>query len=344
MELFGGMGAAYMSIRISDINNVIRKKPGAIALYYKVSSIQLPSFLDILLLNPVAVVNAIDNLFKQVNDLTLGRQGIVTTFAMPFIGTAVSRALNAGSSDNFLEKARRTVKGTLDEILNTYEVDDGESTVADLIANVLTDLLGNELGVLTGEVNITYYEHNATKHNATHLLPHAKYNEALDIKSLIWEIPLGQTYTIELPPLNFDLDNPKLPLQISTESADNQPALTLEWSFKLGFGFDDDDGFFLYTYPHIDPAKEESEFFVRADFNMQIDHIDAKLLYFLNLGLTDVNIAFGAGIFLNVDKAHGMRVEDSANSTRYGRLTIDDIRNKVPVKKDLFVFCAAGKL
>jgi hypothetical protein len=245
-EFVGGLGSAVMKIQISDINNVIQRKSGAIALYYKVSMTEIPSLLDILLLDPVAIVNAVDSLFKSVNDLTLGRQGIVTTFPMPFIGTEVARALKAGSSDNFLEKARRSVKGALDEILNTYGVDDGESTVADLVANVLTDLLGNELKILNDAVTVTYYEHHSAE-GAESLIPHVGYNEDLEIKSLMWEIPFGQTYSIDLPPLNFDLGNDKFPLQISSRSTE-QPSLSLEWSFKLAFGFDDNDGFFLYTY------------------------------------------------------------------------------------------------
>ena len=71
--------------------------------------------------------------------------------------------------------------------------------------------------------------------------------------------------------------------------------------------------------------------------------MDAKLLYFLNLGMTDLEISFGAGIFLNIDKAHGMRVSDEPDSLRYGRLTLDEMLNKVPVKKDLFVLCATGE-
>ena len=180
-EFLDGLGSAFMRVQISDINNVILRKPGAVALYYKASMAQIPTALDILLLDPVAVVNTVDRLFKSVNDLTLGRQGIVTTFPMPFIGTAISRSLKAGSGDNFLEKARRSVKGTLDEILNTYEVDDGESTVADLVANVLTDLLGNDLGILTGDVTVQYYEHNGTES----LISHGNYSESLEIKSLM---------------------------------------------------------------------------------------------------------------------------------------------------------------
>lgn len=85
-------------------------------------------------------------------------------------------------------------------------------------------------------------------------------------------------------------------------------------------------------------------FFVRADFELPISSTNAKLLYFLNLGLVDLDIALGAGIFVDVDKEHGMRRADNPNSVRYGRLSIDDIKNRVPVKKDLFVVCAAGKL
>jgi hypothetical protein len=289
-------------------------------------------------MDPVAIVDSVDSLFKTVNDLTLGRQGIVTTFPLPFIGTSVSRALKAGSSDNFIEKARRTVKGTLDQILNTYQVDDGDSTVADLIANVLTDLLGNNnLGILSDgdAVSVKYYEHNGQES----LIEHANYSDDLEVKSLMWEIPFGQTYTINLPPMNFDLGNRNFPLQIST-SSNERPSLSLQWSFRLAFGFDENDGFFLYTFPH---PNEGSEFFVRADFTLPVTSINAKLLYFLKLSLQNVGIAFGAGIFVNIDKAHGMRRIDNPNSVRYGRLSIDDIKNRVPVKKELFVICAAGK-
>ena len=245
-EFLGGLGDAFMRIQISDINNVIQRKPGAVALYYKVSVVEIPTFIDILLMDPVAIVNAVDSLFKSVNDLTLGRQGIVTTFPLPFIGTSVSRSLKAGSSDNFLEKARRTVKGTLDQILNTYEVDDGDSTVADLIANVLTDLLGdNNIGILSDVVSVKYYEHIGQES----LVQHGTYSADLEVKSLMWEIPFGQTFTIELPPMNFDLGNKNFPLQISTGS-NEQPSLSLQWSFRLAFGFDENDGFFLYTYPN----------------------------------------------------------------------------------------------
>ena len=98
----------------------------------------------------------------------------------------------------------------------------------------------------------------------------------------------------------------------------------------------------ILSLAHADSTQEKSEFFVRADFNLPLSSIDAKLIYFLNLGFTDFNLGFGAGIFVNIDKAHGMRRVDSPNSVRYGRLTLDDVKSRVPNQKDLFVVCASG--
>jgi hypothetical protein len=117
----------------------------------------------------------------------------------------------------------------------------------------------------------------------------------------MWEIPFGQTYTINLPPMNFDLGNKNFPLQIRT-SSNEKPSLSLQWSFRLAFGFDENDGFFLYTFPNQQSEFLQSEFFVRADFTLPVTRTDAKLLYFLNLSLTKLDIAFGAGIFVDIGK------------------------------------------
>ena len=150
--------------------------------------------------------------------------------------------MNAGKSDNFMEKLRRTVKSGLMNFLDMYDVNDGESTVADLLAELLTDLLGNTLDILSSDVTVKYYEHNGAS-----LISYDNYTDEREIKSLMFEIPLGQTYSIELPPLNFDLDNSAFPLVLKTRATE-RPTLSVEWSLKLAFGFDEDDGFFLYTY------------------------------------------------------------------------------------------------
>jgi hypothetical protein len=242
-EFLRGLGEAYLEISIGDLNNVIQRKPGAISVYYEASFEGIPSFLDILLLEPAAIVDAVNGIFKDANDLTLGENGIVTKFDVPFIGSAVSRSLKAGTPDHFLEKARRTVVGTLEDIMTTYSKEDSQTTVADIIANVLTDILGDELEILSRPVSVSYYEHT----NGT-LVHYDSYDDELNVKSIMWEIPFGQTFTITLPPLNFDIGNDKLPIQIKMDQTQN-PELVLEWGFKLAFGFDEEAGFFLYTYP-----------------------------------------------------------------------------------------------
>ena len=98
----------------------------------------------------------------------------------------------------------------------------------------------------------------------------------------------------------------------------------------------------MFSIFFLSAEEEESEFFIKADFNLPIDSASAVLLYFLKLGFRDIDIAFGAGIFVDVNKANAMRKADNPNSISYGRLTISDLKNKVPQKKDLFIICAAG--
>lgn len=75
--------------------------------------------------------------------------------------------------------------------------------------------------------------------------------------------------------MNFKLPS-FLPLAFKIEN--NTPTLVIEWEFKLAFGFDEDDGFFLYTFPE----DELSEFFVKANAEILNDvDIPATLLYFL---------------------------------------------------------------
>lgn len=261
----------------------------------------------------------------------MGKRGIVTKFNLPIIGAEVSRGLKAGSSDNFLEKARRAVIGTMDDMISNYEEgadENSTTTIADIIGSELDSLLGG-IGILESPIDVTYYEHIDDV-----AVSHSSYDSSLDIKSLQWTIPFGQTITLPLPPLNFKLDG-ALPLHLKIES-ENVPTITLEWGFKLAFGFDDEDGFFLNTFP-----GEDSEFFVRADFDLDVEVVSATLLYFLNITLEDISVEFGAGVFVDIDKESALRKADNSSSVSYGRLTRNDF-NKIPNKKDLFQLCAAA--
>lgn len=83
--------------------------------------------------------------------------------------------------------------------------------------------------------------------------------------------------------MDFELDIDALPLQLNVES--NPPVLNLEWQFTLAFGFDENEGFFLYTFPN-----QDAEMSVIADFELLNLNVDAKLLHFLNLQLRNTDI------------------------------------------------------
>jgi hypothetical protein len=122
--------------------------------------------------------------------------------------------------------------------------------------------------------------------------------------------------------------------------------------------------FFLYTFP-----DDGAELFIKADLFVPLGEVDSKLLYFLNFALDNgmsiipeyvalcipltyilcyfycvcvVEIGFGAGVFIDVDKEAALRLKTPENSTlaTYGRISRDDFK-KIINKKDLFLICAA---
>lgn len=128
-----------------------------------------------------------------------------------------------------------------------------------------------------------------------------------------------------------------LPLQLKIDS--KPPDLKLLWELKLAFGFDEEDGFFVYTFPEV---EDDSEFKILADFDLSINEINALLLYFLDMQLDTVDIEFGAGITVNIDKARALRKPDEPkDAIRYGRVSNADFK-KIINKKDLFHITAAA--
>ena len=197
----------------------------------------------------------------------------------------------------------------MNEVLDTYSTDndDGESTVADLLANVLSKELGTDdegkgLHILTDDVTVSYYEHVEGNR-----IEYASYDQSKQIKSLMWNIPFGQTYTIELPDLDFELGNDALPIQLKISA--EPPIMNVTWKFSLSFGYDEEDGFFLYTFP-----DEGSEFEITADLKMEDINVNATLLYFLNMELTNAEIEFGVGIYVDIDKERATRQPDDATA------------------------------
>ena len=144
----------------------------------------------------------------------------------------------------------------------------------------------------------------------------------------------AQNYTIDLPELDFELDNQALPIQFNIAGA--SPTFTVELRFKFSFGFDEDNGFFVYTHPD----DELSELFIKADLNMTGLNVDSRLLYFLGLKMNGLDIALGAGIFVDINKMTALRLKGPEEpSVNKGRLTLDMIR-QLASKRDMFQICA----
>lgn len=143
-------------------------------------------------------------------------------------------------------------------VIDSYNDDSGDLTVADLIAMGLNDIL-NEINVLVDDVTTTYYEVDAEGIVSNY----SDYDREKNITSLMWTIPLGtdvkilnsytcfcpfltsrrasgQKYIFALPELDFQLGNDGFPLQLYVDSG--TPELSIEWQFKIAFGFDEQSG------------------------------------------------------------------------------------------------------
>jgi hypothetical protein len=205
-----------------------------------------------------AIVKAVDGLFSQVEKFSFGKNGVVSKFSAPVVATSLANGLNAGKSSNPISKTRNAVVGAMRGVIDSYNDESGDLTVADLIAMGLNDVL-NEINVLVDDVTTTYFEVDAEGIVSNY----SDYDREKNITSLMWTIPLGtdvkilkpctyflpfphvtctsgQKYTFALPELDFQLGNDGFPLQIYVDSG--TPELSIEWQFKIAFGFDEQSG------------------------------------------------------------------------------------------------------
>jgi hypothetical protein len=127
----------------------------------------IPSFIDILLENPDALVAGLDSVFELAEAASLGPNGIITNFPAPFISQKLGASLGANTKDNVLAQARSAVIPKLKAQLEGFE---GPSdTVADVLARVIESVLRQRpeddfLGLIRAEdsVTTTCFEYNKT--------------------------------------------------------------------------------------------------------------------------------------------------------------------------------------
>lgn len=270
---------------------------------------------------------------------------------VPFIRNGLSVALGGGTDDNILGRGRRKMIPALQVGLANYE---GRSdNVPGVLANIIDEAV-YRLGLLQPGKRVTatcfYYDHKQTIPTSRKVV-----EDCLSISpqpnSVMWSIPFGQTLEVDLP-LDFDLDVRHFPLEIKLENDSEIPTLNIGWSFSLAFGFDAEEGFFLYTvclknvvffsslpFSHIKfllfslllcPPQfpdDDNEFEVEVLLCILDRSLDATLHY-LAADIDGMDLLVAASISIDLDKSQALRVERSelASDPQYGRLTRADLK------------------
>ena len=289
------------------------------------STIQRLSLFDLLLLNPQTVVNQLNDAMSSVEDAALGRRGVLATFPVPFIRNGIGAALGGNSKNNVLGKARRLVGQGLAAALGATQ-SDGD-TFIEVIADTIDMALRGTTDLMRPDDAVSFQCYTRTSNDGlpSHVPSACATGES---SSVVWTIPLGGCFNVSTP-LDFQLD-PQLPFHVKVggKGDDNVAVLSLAWSFAFSFGFDESEGFFLFT-------GLPDEFQVEALLSVENVNVDASLL-FLNAATSDLNLVFGAGFSIDIDKAGMLRsLKGKKISGSPDRVTIGDI-GKIVSPSDLF--------
>lgn len=81
-----------------------------------------------------SIINSIDGLLSQLEKYSFGDNGVVSKYSVPIIKESLSKALDAGTSSNPIAKTRNAIVGALREVIDGYDENDSDLTVADLLS------------------------------------------------------------------------------------------------------------------------------------------------------------------------------------------------------------------
>lgn len=132
----------------------------------------------------------------------------------------------------------------------------------------------------------------------------------------MFTLPLGGALSRSVG-LDFDTGERNFPMRVKI---DTTTTISAEWRFKVSFGFDLSNGFFINTHPEDD----ESEFGLSGMMSTVAPTLETQL-FFLDAAIYDLQVQIGAGIFLDL-------IGGEDDGGRLGRGTIKNL-NKVT---DLF--------
>lgn len=219
--------------------------------------------------------------------------------------------MGAGTDNNIFARAHRKLIPTLQDGLDSFEGD--TNTVANVISRLMERAL-DRVGLLRSNSVVTAECFKPISNISADVKKIACRKDDPENKptSIMWTVPLGQVFEVELP-MDFDLSTGKFPLEVEFDGDNNKvPTFKVGWEFSLAFGFDEKDGFFLYTFP-----GRSDEFNVYCLLSVP-DRTLTATLFFLEAKLVDLDIFVGAKMFVGL--------KDLDNNPN-GRLTSGDIKN-----------------
>lgn len=328
---------ARIDASISNLDTFFRDpSSGVLSVTAEITSsipnIRIPSLLEILLEDPQGILDTLNTALTNIEEATLGPKGIITTFKVSFIRKGLARALGAGTDNNILALGRRKILGALQEGLDSLEGQ--KDTVAEALGLLIEKAL-DSIGLLQEDENVEVDCYNHTESSSEpgewsrNVVTCSTKDDDPGADSVQWRIPFGQSFAVELP-MDFDLDTGNFPLEVEFSGDDESvPTLEIGWSFTLSFGFDEDEGFFVYSFPEDD---EQEEFQVFALLSILNRGLDATLI-FLKGSITDLDLVVGVKAFVDLDKGQALDIAESPTDRQYGRLTLAGIKGLPKISK-----------
>ena len=301
-----------------DLVKLLTNQTGAFSFTlpsFDFSNFQVPG-LFALLSDPSMTVDGLDRLLGTVQDALNGE---VMGVKLPLIGDALANNPVA----NFIGDLRSHV---LQPLANTIREND--LNMDGLIGVIQTTLFGvfhTDLGILKD----TNHDGSITKADVefTFLDSAGAPTSELQAHAVQLDMDLGKTFTFAAPPVDLDLGIPALGIH-----AQLQPEVSISFDLHLGFGIDDQKGFYFVSDKSSGGTNPQLSLTVYADLGSQTTaanpafddpdraHLDAQLL-FLALKLADGVDLNGDGIISRGTDNNGDGIPDVGNEFTHVKFT-----------------------
>ena len=252
--------------------------------------------------------DGLDSAFRMVEDILFGSagdgssNGISSAFNLPFLQRGALKALGVSAENNFLASIRRVFVPGIRDYLNerSEELQIVGMTNQRTLQEDTSDLLSKIAGVMDDALLELGHDRTWSWECLDQDLEPVDCATG-DVSSVEWEFAIRNTINKTIP-LDFHLDT-GFPLHISLDDGEDNKGISFEigWNYKLSFGLDKDDGFYIRTFPN------ESE----LSFGITLDAPEINTnatLFFLTAEMENLNLCVGGWVFIDLPLPDGGRL------------------------------------